>query len=101
MNLVEPEQDPSTAMAEPAEPLSTFRPWRYKQEMLLAFILLLASQAFVRTFGRIAQWEMEITGGKPLELPQPGHCKGDNEVSLNKFCQLDCCWYSSIIRSGY
>jgi hypothetical protein len=90
--------NPLDATAEPAEPLVSLG---FKREILLALVLLLLSQAFALTFQRIVRWELAMTSGKPLETPQLIRCVEGSTVTSNPFCQLDCCWYASIIRSGY
>jgi len=85
----------------PATTLQTAAPWDYKRELLLALVLLLVSQLFALTFGRLVRWELAAAHAKPLEAPQLYRCFEGNPRKPNDFCQLDCCWYSSIIRSGY
>lgn len=75
--------------------------WDYKRELVLALILLGVSQFFALTFHRIVQWELGMAHAKPLEPPQLYRCAQGNPRQPNDFCQLDCCWYSSIVRSGY
>jgi hypothetical protein len=52
-------------------------------------------------FYRFVRWELVMTNAKPLEAPQLYRCTENNPKKPNDFCQLDCCWYSSIIRTGY
>jgi len=75
--------------------------WYSKRELVLALILLVVSEFFAATFHRIVHWELAMIHAKPLEAPQLDRCTEGNPRNLNDFCQLDCCWYSSIIRSGY
>lgn len=75
--------------------------WDYKRDLILALILLVISQLFGLGFERIVRWELAMAHAKPLEPPQLYRCAQGNPGKLNDFCQLDCCWYSSIIRSGY
>ena len=91
----------TTAPAETTETLSILRPWRYKQELVLAFVLVLASHIFVLTFGKIARWELDLTHASKLTVPQLERCQAGNQGTLDESCQMDCCWYSTIIRSGY
>lgn len=83
------------------EPLSIGRPWRYRQELLLALALVIASQVFVLTFAKIARWELDLTHASKLTVPRLERCQAGNGGMLDDACQMDCCWYSSIIRSGY
>jgi hypothetical protein len=86
---------------EMAETRSAWHPLRYQRELFLAFVLVLASHLFVATFAKIAHWELEITGSNRLASAQLERCKDGNPFPLDEACQFDCCWYSSIIRSGY
>lgn len=89
------------APAEPTDSRSVGRPWHYTRDLVLALLLVLASQGFVLTFERLTQWEMTAAGLTPLDRPLLWLCKEGNELRTNEFCRFDCCWYSSIIRSGY
>ena len=91
----------TTIPGQTAGSLSTWRPWRYKREFVLAFFLATASHLFVLTFQKIARWELDLTHASKLTVPQLGRCQAGNGSTLNESCQMDCCWYSSIIRSGY
>ena len=101
MNSLHSENVPSAANAVTAESVPTFRLWRYKRELILAFVLLIASHVFVLTFARIAHWELDLTGGSKLASAQLERCYDGKNGKLTDYCQMDCCWYTSIVRSGY
>ena len=101
MNLLHSEDNPSTVSAVMAEPVSTFRPWLYKRELILAVVLLIASHLFVLTFAKMARWELDLTGGSKLASSQLERCYDGKNGKLTEYCQMDCCWYTSIVRSGY
>ena len=86
---------------EMAGPLSKWRPLRYKRELALAVVLLIASHVFVQTFANIAHWELGLTGGSKLAVAQLERCNDGTGRRLAEACQMDCCWYSSIVREGY
>src|SRR5205807_8936680 len=58
----------------PATTFQTAAPWDYTRELLLALVLLLVSQLFALTFGRLVRWELAAAHAKPLEAPQLYRC---------------------------
>jgi hypothetical protein len=91
---------PATAMAE-GNGVTSRRRWLTWRELALAAALLVASQIFVMVFAKMAHWELELTGGSKLAVSQLERCYDGTNRTLNEACQMDCCWYASIIRSGY
>ena len=101
MSPLQSDNKPSTEFSDTAEQFPELRAWSYKRELILAFIFVVASYIFVLMFAKMASWELDITGGSKLAEPQLERCKDGNAGTPDEFCQMDCCWYSSIIRSGY
>jgi hypothetical protein len=73
----------------------------YRSELALAFVLVIASNVFVLAFRNMARWEVDMTGTAKLAPAQLERCIDGSGRALNDACQMDCCWYTSIIRSGY
>jgi len=91
----------TTEATEAVQPLSARQPWRYKRELLLAFVLLMASEFFVLLFAKVARWELDLTGASKFAPAQLERCRSGTGRPLDDACQMDCCWYTSIVRSGY
>src|SRR5215831_18264370 len=81
------------------QPLSAVQ--RYKREFLLALVLLMLSEFFLLLFAKVAHWELDLTGASKFAPAQLERCRDGTGRSLDDACQMDCCWYTSIVRSGY
>ena len=102
MGITNDERSPANlAQLQPTETLSAWNPLLYKREFALAFVLLIASHIFVLIFAKMAHWELDLTHAGKLAPAQLERCHDGTGRTLNEACQMDCCWYTSIVRFGY
>lgn len=104
MQMTQPNSESDSVTAEPVQTLQAFSAWTHwpsKRELILAFILVIASHIFVLSFAKMAGWELDLTRANKFAPAQLERCRDGTGRPLNDACQMDCCWYTSIVRSGY